>query len=210
MRRYSLFCLPFAGASIFSYRRYVAESPANINAIPVEIPGRGSRFREEPLKDLDSIAEDIFRQLESRLHQPYALYGHSMGGLLVHLLTRKIMAKGLEKPSCIFISGCRGPSFRRAASRYYLLPKQEFITKLREFGGAADEILNDEKVMEFYEPVLRSDFQACDSFVYKEGELLDIPVIVFYGTEDRVTHEEAAAWQKETRCGVEIFDLPGA
>ena len=209
MNAINLFCLPFAGGSQYSYSSYVGLAPSHINVIPIEIPGRGSRLRENLLTNIHDMVDDVYYQIRGKLEAPYAIYGHSMGSLLGYLLTKKIIANRLNQPVRLFFTGCVGPSVENRERDRHLMPKEEFITKISDLGGSPDEILRDPELMEFFEPILRADFQAVETYEYEEGSPFDIPIDVVIGIDERATYREAQEWQKETTGPVRIRQLPG-
>lgn len=205
----NLFCLPYAGGSLYSYNNYAKSAPGHIKVIPVEIPGRGSRYKEKLLTDLESVIDDIFEQIRDRIHEPYGLYGHSMGTLLGFMLTKRIIQENLNKPLHLFFTGCVAPSVDLDEPIRYLLPKAEFITTIRELGGCPDEILEDNDLMNFFEPILRADFQAVETYKYCETNPFDVPIDIMIGTEEKFTYKQALQWQKETTAKVEVRQFPG-
>ena len=205
----NLFCFPFAGGNKYSYRELADYCPPAIQLIPVELPGRGARFREPPLTELYSIIDDLFGQIRDQLQPPYAFYGHSMGTWVSYLLTKKILQVNLPPPSHLFLTGCAAPSVPIREVPRHQLPKAEFIEKLRSYGGSPEEVLNDSSLMDFFEPILRADFQALETYAYQATSPFSIPVSIIIGTEDRVTYEDALAWQRETTEPVEIRQFPG-
>ncbi|GAA0188785.1 thioesterase domain-containing protein [Fulvivirga kasyanovii] len=209
MSSINLFCLPFAGGNKYSYRNYEKIAPDFINIIPIDLPGRGSRIRETPLTSMHDMVDDVLMQIKNKLHQPYAIYGHSMGGWLTYLLTKKIVAERLTPPVALFITGCGGPSVEITERGRHLLPKDKFIDKLRELGGSPDEILQNPELIEFFEPVLRADFEAVDTYIHEDAEPLDIPITVVIGLQEKATYDEAMAWQKETTQPVTVRQFPG-
>jgi surfactin synthase thioesterase subunit len=209
MTKINLFCLPFAGGSKYSYRGYTEIAPQFLNIIPIEIPGRGSRFKENLLTDIDKMVDDVFNQISDRLSHPYAIYGHSMGSLIGYLLTKKIIKENLNQPLHLFFTGCVGPSVRNKETKRHLLPKDQFLQKIKELGGSPDEILNEPELMGFFEPILRADFQAVETYEYEEPIAFNIPIDIVIGIEERATYEGALAWQKETTYPVEIRQFPG-
>src|SRR5687768_2395386 len=102
----NVYCLPFAGGNRYSYQGYVKVAPPFLNIIPIELPGRGSRIKENLVPDLDLMVDDVYAQIKGDLDQPYAIYGHSMGGLLTYLLTKKIRENGHPAPLHLFLTGC--------------------------------------------------------------------------------------------------------
>ncbi len=206
----NLFCLPFAGGNKYSYRLYNEQAPPFLKLIPLELPGRGARIREPLLTQVDAMVDDMFAQMKPHLHKPYAIYGHSMGAMLTYLITRRIVEEKLyNKPLHLFLTGCSGPSARDINQKRHLLPKNEFIAKLKEYGGSPDEILYDEGLMNFFEPILRADFKGIENYVYQEVAPMDIPMTVIIGTDEPVTTESAEAWKLETSETFELHQFSG-
>ena len=208
-QRINLICLPFSGASIYSYRDIATQIADFINIMPVELPGRGKRISEPLLSDIYNMTDDIFHQIKTHLNVPYAIYGHSLGTLLGFLLVKRILNEDLPQPLHLFFSGRGGPSVQDKDKHIHALPKKEFIKKLHEYEGSPQEILNDEGIMEFFEPVLRADFKAITTYVYKKDIPFDIPITVMIGTNEDTTYEEAMKWQDETSKKISVRQFPG-
>lgn len=208
-RKINLFCLPFAGASIYAYRdfgRYIADF---VNTIPIELPGRGSRVSEPLLSDINTMVEDVFNQINVQQNMPYAIFGHSLGSLLGFLLVKKIKSKKLPQPIHLFLSGRGGPSASNNNTPIHSLPKQEFIEKLQEYEGTPKEILQDKGVMDIFEPILRADFKAYETYVYEKSDPFEIPITVMIGTCDKTTYEDSEKWQEETLRRISIMQFKG-
>lgn len=204
----NVFCLPFAGGSRYSYN-ILFKYATSLKWIPLEYPGRGARVREEPMKDLNAIVRDIFGQIKGNLNTPYVFYGHSMGAMVAFLLTKEIERNSLPMPLHLFLTGRGGPSIKDNEPPRYLLPKDQFAQKLRELGGSPEEILNSTMLMEFYEPILRADFEALETYQYESTTPVDVPISVTIGLEERVSYDEALAWQLETFYPIEVKQFPG-
>ena len=88
----NVFCLPFAGGNRYSYREYKEKAPSFINFINMEYPGRGARIKEPLISDTDILVNDLYKDIITMIGDgDYAIYGHSLGGLITYLLTRKLM-----------------------------------------------------------------------------------------------------------------------
>ncbi|HYC27772.1 MAG TPA: thioesterase domain-containing protein, partial [Chitinophagaceae bacterium] len=101
----NIYCLPFAGGSQLSYSPFVQYESEHIQFLPLELPGRGARWREPLLTDIHEMTNDAFEQIKNGLTDPYAIYGHSMGSLIGYLLTKKILAHNLPAQLHLFFSG---------------------------------------------------------------------------------------------------------
>jgi surfactin synthase thioesterase subunit len=185
--------------------------PQNLTMIPLECPGRGNRLGEPFLKDMNLLVEDLYFKVKNKLDgNKYGLYGHSMGGLLSILLARKIIEQKHKPPSHIIISGTTGPSApSRGMKKKHLLNKKEFIDEIKKLDGLPQEILQNQDMVDFIEPILRSDFQASENYVHKEMPPLPIPITVIMGSEEDVEIEDVLLWQRESIFNVSFKELPG-
>jgi surfactin synthase thioesterase subunit len=205
----NLFCFPFAGGSKYSYAPYIKYAPPNVKVIAINYPGRGGRFQEKLSVDLDAIVDDAYRQIKGNLHNTYAFYGHSMGTVVAYLLTKRIVKDGLRVPIHLFVTGRAAPSIIDRDAPMHRLPKDEFLVKLKELGGSPDEVLNDGELMNFFEPILRADFEALENYHYADTEPFDIPITVMTGLEEEITLDDARSWAKETTLSVDVRQFPG-
>lgn len=207
----NLFCLPFAGGNTYSYQKYIEKAPSFLNIIPLEYPGRGVRAKEPLTSDIDFLVNDLYNQIYTLADQTdYALYGHSMGGLISYLLARKLIENNHKQPLHLFITGTPAPSaLSRSAKKRHLLPMAEFIQELKDLDGMPDEILLNDEVLSYIEPILRTDFKTCETYLYKENTPLSIPFTVITGTGENIEMAEISLWQKETRCAVDFRQIPG-
>lgn len=208
----TLYCLPFAGGNSYSYRNFPAHVDNAIKMKPLELPGRMRRIKEPLLTDAEAIADDVFAQvLQDDLTQPYAIYGHSMGGLLGYLLTKRLLQNNCQAPKHLFFSGRNAPSFVMEEPKKSQLPTKEFIAMLKEFGGAPQEVLEDPQLMDFFEPILRTDFQAIENYKYQPmSKAFDIPITLLFATHDReITEAGILAWQQETTQPLNLKKFEG-
>ena len=204
----NLICLPYAGGNIYSYNAFRKYFDGKLNLVMPELPGRGEFYGEPFVKDLHIMAEILFKQLERRLNEPYAFYGHSMGALLIYLLTRRIKRERMPEPLHLFCSGCKAP-FIPPAHEFYKLPDDELISQLRAYGGSPEDVLNNHDLMELLLPIIRADFEAAETFVYRPGPKLNTGITVFRGHDDDVSQEDAEAWQTETNMPVPVLNFSG-
>ncbi|MCE3294304.1 MAG: thioesterase [Crocinitomicaceae bacterium] len=206
-----IICLPFAGGSSYSYQTMQNLVTGQLETI--ELPGRGKRIMEPLQSNTDLLVEDIFVQLQTLVEsgEKYILFGHSMGALLGYLLLCKCREKGFHLPQAFIASGANAPSYPREIEEEgptYLLDKSGFINKLRKLGGCPEEVLQHDALMDFYEPILRNDFQVVETYSYNDAEPLPLDVKVLLGEDDKVKPESAELWQKDFQSA-EVYWFPG-
>jgi surfactin synthase thioesterase subunit len=205
----NLYCIPYAGGSFYAYREFERYMADFIRMIPLELPGRGKRFKEPLLTDIYEMVDDLFHQIKMSLHEPYAIYGHSLGALLGYLLVKKIIEKDFNKPVHLFFSGRQGPSLMRGR-KLHLLPKKALIDQLISFGGIPDELLREQQLIDFFEPIIRADFKAHETYQYEKSQPVATPLTVMAGLHDKeTTYDEAMTWQEVTTETITIRQFPG-
>lgn len=204
--------LPFAGGNRYSFRGFQRVAPNLFEFVTFDYPGRGERTKEGLIKDIDLLVEDIFEQTKKHIDgKRYAIYGHSLGGLLSWLLARKIVECRLPPPVHLFISGTVGPASiaRVEDKKRHLMEGEDFLQEMRELKGIPDEFFENKELLTYFEPILRADFQASETYVHREGEPLNIPLTVMSGTEEDGEPEDYSIWQQETTGKVDFYRLPG-
>lgn len=207
-----MFCLPFAGGNKYSYQKYQVKAPDFLKFVALEYPGRGARAGEPLVTDSNVLLADLYNKIRPYLDQDlmYAVYGHSMGGLMAYLLTRRIIERGYTAPLHVFVTGAMGPAaVSREEKMRHLLSKQEFIQEIKNLNGSPREILENEELLNYFEPILRADFKAIETYVHEAHVPVNIPFTVISGTEEDMKKEDIQAWQEESSYPIDFVVMPG-
>ncbi|HEX4955851.1 MAG TPA: thioesterase domain-containing protein [Thermoanaerobaculia bacterium] len=202
--RLRLFCFPFAGGSALVYREWHRHLPERVEVVPIELPGRASRFREPLMRQADQVVAAAGAGLAPLFDRPFALFGHSMGALLVFELARWLRRQGLPAPLQIFASGRQAPDIAEHKD-LHALPDDDLLARLREFNGTPEEVLKHPELMQMMLPVLRADFEVNETYRYCAEPPLASSLSAWGGLADpEVPREELEAWRVHTSAG---FDL---
>jgi surfactin synthase thioesterase subunit len=205
----TLFSVPYAGGNSWAYRLLESHLPAGVALEALELPGRGRRSAEPLCSSLDELADDLFRQLSPRIGSGrYAFFGHSMGALLAFLVTLRIRQAGLPLPDALFLSGSEAPSALTKRERH-LLSKPDFLEMLRGMGGCPPAVLQDAELLAFFEPILRADFKAVETWQGSDDEPLDVPLLVMIGRDDDVSEDRARPWARATTRSMRLHAFDG-
>jgi len=205
-----LFSLPCAGASAAMYLRWRRRLPSWMQVEPVELPGRASRLHETPRENFDALAADLCKELEKRLAKPlarperYALFGHSMGGLLAYRVAHGLRAAGRQLPAALLVSACAAPT--RQDWRRYADKKTDasLIAELRRQNGTPEEVCGNAELLSMTLGLLGADYRVCASFRHQDSLPLTMPIHVFGGRADEIQAAGLEAWQRE---GAGTFSL---
>src|SRR5882672_4385247 len=80
--RLKMFCFPFAGGGASVLRDWAKLFPPEVQVCLVQYPGKESRMRESPFRQLMPLADSVVHGLLPHLHPPYAFFGYSMGAIV--------------------------------------------------------------------------------------------------------------------------------
>jgi len=182
--RMRLFCFPYAGGSEIAFRTWQQNLPGTIEVLPIQLPGRSIRMKEPPLTRVTPLAQALTQALRPEMDLPFALFGHSMGGLIAFELARQLRREGGPLPVHLFISAKCCP---KDANDLWVgeLPDSEIIQILQRFEGTPREVLENDELMQLMLPVIRADMELCNTYVCDPEPPLPCPITVFGGLQDQ-------------------------
>jgi len=205
-----LFCFPYAGGNESAYRHWQQKLPESIEVLPVQLPGRGSRLKEPPYSELRPLVHAASEALAAEIEKPFALFGHSMGGLIAFELARELRKQHGIQPVHLFISAKCSPRQRPEDPAVGRLSDAALIEVLERYEGTPQDVLNDAELMRLVLPVIRADMALCNSYVYEPGPPLECPITVFGGLDDHVSSRACLEpWKDYTKGPFTLRMLPG-
>jgi surfactin synthase thioesterase subunit len=203
-------CFCHAGGSAYNYSSFKQYFPNNIEFTPYDLPGHGSKIRKDLMRNMDDLLDTLYVDIAPTLDSPYAFYGHSLGAVIAFSLTQKICINHKNQPIHLFLSGRGNSSYlHNDKIQRHLLPKDAFRTMLKDMGGMPKSVLENEELMDFFEPIIRADFELLESYCSVSSDKLNIPFSVFIGDSEKTTKEEAQQWQNETTIPIQLHIMQG-
>jgi len=218
-RKVQLFLLHFAGGSRYSFDFLKEYLQYEVEFIPLELPGRGKRYGETLVRDKEIAIRDYYKQIRTHRNcaKPYLIYGHSMGATL-GISVADAMQKIGDPPEALIVSGNSGPGTLPIDNDGNDIPKKtrylmnaiDFKNELIELGGAPDEVLNNKEIFEFFDPILRADFEVLEKeTTYSEENItINVPIHALMGTEEK-TSNQVTNWQRFTTEKIQYSILEG-
>lgn len=205
-----LFCFPHAGAGASSFRDWPGQLPPHVSVCPVQPPGREARFREAPYTRVGPLVTSMLEALAPYLGQPYALYGHSVGALVMFEFARAVRAAGLPSPVHLFVSGRPAPQSTTARPRLHDLGHPELMHALHDLGGTPAAVLRNPGLRDLLLPLIRADFAVNETYCYRPEAPLELPLTVYQGIDDlRVSIDEAREWQHQSTGAFRVKHIRG-
>ncbi|MBR0820277.1 thioesterase II family protein [Bradyrhizobium liaoningense] len=205
----ALICAPYAGGGNAIFRSWPKSLPS-VDFYALSLPGREARFSEPPFSALNTLvtsAVEAMRPLESRA---FALFGHSMGGLVAFEVARQLRRSNARAPIHLFVSGFRAPHLPDPKPPLFDLPRVRFIDELRRISAPNFDADRFPELIDLMLPTLRADFRLVQTYDYRPEPALTCPVTAFGGTEDSdVGERELREWRQHTSGAFTIRMLPG-
>jgi len=202
--------VPYAGGGIAVFSKWAESLPPEVQVCAIQLPGRDTQLREPPFTRVFALVEVLVKVLDPFLDVPFALFGHSMGGLIIFELARALRQKQLY-PVHFFVSACRAPQRPDREPPVHLLPEEALIRALRgRYDGIPDFVLREPELLKMYLGILRADFELFETYQHQGGERFDFPISAYGGGEDgEVSREDLDAWQDQTRNAFRVEMFPG-
>lgn len=202
--RMRLFCFPYAGAGASIYARWPKVLRHGLGVCPVELPGRGSRQREQCANDLRQLSRQLAQQLLPHLDRPFAFYGYSMGALLAFEAARELVRLSAPLPQHLFMTARAAPHLPAHPNR----PRPDMADALllgtlsSHYGrGIHPELLTDAQLVVHLLRLLRADLTILDQYVYEPGPPLPTPLTALGGAADpSVSTPALSAWRQHTQA----------
>lgn len=209
-----LFCFPYAGGSAFSiYSRWKGPLlESGVEVVPVEMAGRGSRMGDEFYRSIDDAVDSFLDIVENGSeNNDYALWGHSMGAIIVYELAKKLKEKNIKSPQFLLVSGRKPLHIQEdKTAPLYLKPDQEFIEEIISMNGTDPKAFADKSLRDLFLPILKDDFRLLHDYQGIKGkDHVDVPIVAMKGSEETFDELEYSKWQDLTSAECDILTLEG-
>jgi surfactin synthase thioesterase subunit len=201
-----LVCFPHAGGSAPFYLPVASALSPGVDVVAIQYPGRQDRRAEQPLTDVDALADQICDTLLRQPPLPVTFFGHSLGSIIGFETIRRLEASG-SPVAHLFASGRGGPSTTRDEG-VHLRDDNGILNVVRHLNGTDASVLGDRELMHAALPSLRADYQAAETYRCAHDVTIGCPITVLTGDADpETTLSEARAWERHTTgtCTVRIF-----
>jgi surfactin synthase thioesterase subunit len=205
-----LFCFSYAGGGASVFRSWVDALPAGVEVCCIQLPGHESRLSEPAYTRLTPLVQTLADVIYPYLDRPFAFYGHSMGALVSFELARQLRRTHDKHPIRLCLAAFRAPQLENPNIKIYHLPTEVFKVVLRA-DGIPEKVLQNEELMQAMLPIIRADYELCDTYIYREEPPLACPFSIFGGQEDvRISAADLEAWRIHSSAPSSLSLLPGS
>jgi surfactin synthase thioesterase subunit len=199
-----VFCVPHAGSGTSAFDNWPV-SRDRVEFLPVELPGRLSRYTERPPPTLTALAAAMIAGLDPYLDVPFAFFGHCWSAILAYEVTHQLEHAG-RTPARLFVSAevppQGGPQGRMLDMDDAELAA-EVTASIRDVGRHPHP-----ELVGIYARILRDDIELRRGYTASSPLRLACPITAFSWSEDpEYPPQRMAGWAE---CGDITFEVfPG-
>ena len=206
-----LLCLPYAGGAAMVYRSWQRFFPDEIEVLPVEPPGRGTRRDEASLTSVAGLAAAAIEGLQSELSDSFCLYGHSYGALVAFEMTQILRERRMTQPRLLCLSSRRAPHLGADQPYIHSLADTDFLDAMSaRYQAIPDAIRQEPELMALLLPALRADMEAFERYRCEERPPLTVPLSLFGGKDDSmVSRDDLEQWSRYTTKAISVTLFSG-
>jgi len=192
------------------YHPMSTELPANWELLILELPGRGRRFAEEPIRAMPPLVDRVVEDMRPWLDVPIALFGHSLGAILAAEVGRVCEKLGAP-PVWVGVSGRVAPTLQAQTRRLSTLDDVTLLTEVIALGGTPERVGEIPELRAHFLRVVRADIAVLDSYQpAPDRAALGCPVTAFAGTSDVwAPPTTMRPWARETRNAFHMRQFAG-
>ena len=205
--RLTLVCLAPAGASASLFHAWAPALPADVELLPVELPGRGTRLREAPCARMEPLVAALQAALAPALPpgRPWALLGCSMGAWVGYALAQRLAAAG-RPPAKLYSLVARSPTLAGAhhdpdPTRLSALTRPEDFWPAFERRYGPNPLLASPSMRAAMLPGLLADFEVLEAWAgVAPGPAARLPCpLAAVGAlgDGRYSRDQLAAWGRD-------------
>jgi medium-chain acyl-[acyl-carrier-protein] hydrolase len=211
-----LLCFAHAGGSASVYVPWQKPLGPEIEVCAVQLPGRGARLSEPPFAGARELLDAVVPDLLPELDRPYAMFGHSMGTILMFEVARELRRRGAPQPMRLFVASFPPPEEAarlRAIDGYPIhdVPEQVLLAHLSRLGAKhVDVLMADDELKSLLLPIVRADYALLSTYTYAAEAPLDAPITAFAGERDPFAPPAVTSkWAAETTHPLDFHVRPG-
>lgn len=191
-----IFLIPYSGCGASMYRRWPRRQ-GGVEFLPLELPGRETRFAEPTFETYQELARAMVPALERYLDVPFGFFGHCASALAAYEVCAELVRTRMPAPARLFVSSQIAPQ-DGPSGRFLELDDAELGGELVKLIGELGGVPHPE-LIELYLAVMRADVEVNRRYAVPDPIRLPCPITAIGWTDDHdVPYSTMGGWD---RCG---------
>ncbi|MFF2226427.1 thioesterase II family protein [Streptomyces globisporus] len=211
-----LVCFPHAGGGPNFYRSWGRLLNSSVELQIVHYPGRENRLTDALVSDPDALVHDVATALAEteRPAVSTVFFGHSMGALLAHEVSRALETTGFPMGNRLILSACTPPDpASQSASGTEpatLRSDAEILAAVRGREGTPTAVLQDADLRAMLLPILRNDYLLVDLCRRRPAKPARAAITALGGDRDDTADPAGLSrWARFTAGDFDLRIFPG-
>lgn len=205
-----LFCFHSMGTGASLFTRFLVEPPAGYDVFAVQTPGRENRSAEPALDRVEALADHIVGALEPWLDRPFAIWGHSFGGIVAYETIRRLRRQHGKDPFGFVVTGTVAPRLISIWQKREVMLKTLVADNSAEYLISLSRYVDDAELIKAILPLMRKDTPLMMSYHHSVEAPFAFPIVAFGARQDDMVYlDEIRPWSEETKAGFELCEVDG-
>ena len=209
MKKIKLICFPYAGGvSQFYVNIFFNNLSPNLELIPIEYSGHGSRYTEELFTSIDEFINDVILEIKKNVHNSddYILLGYSMGSKIIYRLYYELERMNFKLPYAMIFCATSPPN----VITDIIDISDKSIVSIIESNPFANDIFSNTELLELSINILKADIQVLNSLNLNFKKCtISCPIFVFNGNLYVEIQNQFFEWFSLTTYKIHFIILEG-
>lgn len=184
----NLFLLPYAGGSGLYYSHWSKYLNDNITLIPLDLPGRGIKFKEPLPNNLEEAMNSVFDTVKEKFNDlKYGLFGYCIGTTMVYELYKRILASNLSEPDFCVLCANIPPDRQKKDKTLNEKSEEELIEEWLKSSRIKKEDMERRKYLQDMYLTWKADCLMMDKYIFSKPVCkFNCDLVIINGNKDKV------------------------
>ena len=199
-----LLCVPFAGGNAFTFRQLADQLGSTVACSAINPPGHDPTQESDDFMDIETLAEQVVKEILAEIHGPLVIYGHCAGNALAIAVAKELQAKQANLALLVIGGMLLDRDCDALLDSLTKTSGLEILEYLRQIGGFKEAL--DPKTTNKISRMTKFDCMQSAAFFADESKRArkgTVPIQVIVGDQDPLTggyREKYLDWQAYSDC----------
>ena len=212
-RKLKILLLPYAGGSGLYYSHWAKFFEENITLVPLELPGRGLKFKESLCTDLNDVINGILDKVKEEIvDSEYILFGYCVGTIVAYELYKRIVEYSLRQPKHCILCAHPSPDVSKKGKKLKDTTDNELMEEWIRGSRISREEFESKRYLQSLFDVWKADCIMMDKYSFAEPVCkFNCDISLINGSDDSLyTLSEINQWSLFTNGHCDNYEVKGS